>query len=394
MARSLSSWRGGFVCAGFISLVIAGSTGCSSTSLGAQTPPDDATNARATHGGGIPVTTTTVQQKPIAVTVQAVGAVESISTVQIHAQVTGQLSDVFFDEGQSVQKGQPLFALDPRPLAVALKQAEAVLAKDRAQAANAEAARARSQQLFDRGLISRNDYDAQVAGADAFAATVEADNAAVEAAQLNLAYTHIMAPASGRTGALQVHVGDLVRANDTTPMVVINQLAPIYVAASVPGNLLGDIRRSAVTGPLHFDARVDGPAGPVSAGRLTFVDNAVDGATGAIKIKGEFANADGALWPGQFVDVTLQLRVDPRAIVVPSLAVQQGQQGSYAYVVGDDDTVQLRPVTVARTEGADSVISSGLQPGERVVTDGQLRLQPGTRVTEQASAAPPAETER
>lgn len=394
MAILLSSWRGGVVRASLLSLVISGLAGCSSSSVGAQAPPDNAaTEPHATHGG-IPVTTTIVQQKPIAVTVQAVGAVESISTVQIHAQVTGQLGDVFFDEGQSVEKGQPLFALDPRPLAIALRQAEAMLARDRAQAANADAMRARNQQLFDKGLLARNDYDVQVATADSLAATVQADAAAVEAAQLNLSYTHILAPASGRTGALQVHVGDLVRANDTTPMVVINQLAPIYVTASVPGNLLADIRRSAVSGPLHFDARVDGPSGSVSAGRLTFVDNAVDASTGAIKIKGEFANADGGLWPGQFVDASLQLRVDPHAIVVPSLAVQQGQQGTFTYVVGADDTVQLRPVTVARTEGDESVIASGLQPGERVVTDGQLRLQPGARVTEHAATPPVAEGTR
>lgn len=335
----------------------------------------------------MPVVTALVEQKPMPVTVKTVGTVEAISSVQIHAQVTGQLSEVRFREGQDVQKGQPLFQIDPRPFEVALKQAEAVLAKDGAQATNAEAQRQRDEDLFGRGLIPRNDYEAQAATAAALKASVEADQAAVDAAKLNLQYTHIDAPAAGRTGALQVHVGDIIRANDTTPMVVINQLAPIYVTASVPGNLLEAIQRRGRSDPLRLEARIANSAGAPAEGAVTFVDNAVDVSTGAIKIKGEFPNAGGQLWPGLFVEVSLRLSTETRAIVMPSTAVQQSQNGPYVYVVGQDRTVEMRPVTVARIEGQESVVASGLQQGERVVVDGQLRLTPGARVVEQAKTA-------
>jgi multidrug efflux system membrane fusion protein len=321
------------------------------------------------------------------VTVKVVGAVEAISTVQIHAQVTGQLSEITFREGQDVQKGQPLFNLDPRPFDVALKQAEAVLAKDTAQANNAEATRARSEDLFNRGLVPRNDYEALAATSAALKASVDADAAAVEAARLNLQYTRITAPAAGRTGALLVHVGDLIRANDTAPMVVINQVAPIYVTASVPGNILDDIQRHHALSPLRLEAKTAESSEPPAVGKLTFVDNSVDSTTGSIKIKGEFANTDGALWPGSFVNVVLRLSVDPHAIVTPSAAVQQSQQGSYVYVVGQDETVEMRPITVARTEGGESVVADGLRAGERVVVDGQLRLTPGAHITEQTTRA-------
>lgn len=331
--------------------------------------------------------TTTVQQKSMPATVKVVGAVEAVSTVQIHAQVTGQLSEITFREGHDVQKGQPLFDIDPRPFDVALKQAEAVLAKDTAQANNAEATRARSEDLLNRGLVPRNDYEALAATSAAMKASVDADAAAVEAAKLNLQYTRITAPAAGRTGALQVHVGDLIRANDTTPMVVINQVAPIYVTASVPGNILADIQRNRAKSPLRLEATAGDSTAPPAIGTLTFVDNAVDSTTGSIKIKGEFANRDGTLWPGLFVNVVLRLSVDPHAIVMPSTAVQQSQRGSYVYVVGQDETVEMRSITVARTEGGESVVAGGLRAGERVVVDGQLRLTPGAHITEQPTSA-------
>ena len=316
---------------------------------------------------------------------KAVGTVEPLSSVQVRAQVTGQLSAVNFKEGQDVQEGQLLFTLDPRPFDAALAQAKAVLAKDTAQAQNARTQATRYSELFQRGLVPRTDYEAQTAGATSAEALVAADQAAVEAATLNVQYTKIPAPAAGRTGAIGAHPGDLVRANDTNPLVVINRIAPIYVTFSVPGTLLDQIRQYQAKQQLKVDARVSQATDTHVHGTVTFIDNAVDATTGTIKLKGTFANDNRALWPGLFVDVTLQLSVDPHAIVVPTTAVQNGQSGTFVYVVKSDKTVDMRPVTVARSEGTDSVVASGLQTGETVVTDGQLQLTPGARITDRSS---------
>jgi multidrug efflux system membrane fusion protein len=321
-----------------------------------------------------------VVKKAMSVTVAAVGAAESISTVSVRSQVTGRLAEIHFAEGQEVEAGQPLFTIDPQPFQVALDQANAVLARDGYQLTNAQAQVERYKSLFDRGLIPRDQYETQVATAGALKATTEADQAAIAAAKLNLQWTKIPAPANGRTGALQAHQGDLVQANGPTPMVVVNQLAPIYVTFSVPGKLLDDIRRFQRAAPLKVVAHAAGVEGEDPAtGRLTFIDNAVDPTTATIKLKGTFDNADHGLWPGQFVDVRLLLRTETNAIVVPSVAVQPGQQGTYVWVI-DGGVAQMRPVTVARVEGEDSVIASGLEPGQTVVVDGQLRLTPGARV--------------
>jgi len=339
-------------------------------------------------GGPVPVVTAAVVAKPVPVTEVSVGTVEAISTVQVRSQVTGRLVKVHFAEGDEVVAGQPLFTLDPQPFQVALDQANAVLARDKAQADNAQAQLARYKNLVDRGIVPREQYETQLAGATALKATTEAGQAAVAAAQLSLQYTQILAPASGRTGALQAHEGDLVQANGPFPLVVTNQLAPIYVAFSVPGKLLGNIRRLHARSPLRVSAHVTGEDETSTVtGRLTFIDNAVDPATGTIKLKATFANANHALWPGQFVEATLMLSADPNAVVVPSVAVQAGQQGPYVFVVDDTSHVQLRPVAVARIIGDESVIGTGLKPGEVVVTDGHLRLTPGARVTPRASAA-------
>jgi membrane fusion protein, multidrug efflux system len=348
------------------------------------------------------------------VTIPAVGTAEPVATVQIRAQVTGQLSAIHFTEGQEVKKGAPLFTLDARPFEAALQQAEAVLARDTAQAKNAQSQRVRYEDLFKRGLIPRDQYETQMATATALESTLAADQAQIENAKLNLQYTRIVAPISGRTGSLNVHQGDLIRANDTTPLVVINQLAPIYVTFSVPGRFLPDIRRYNAQHPLRIDARIqqagipgapqiappnpgavpadttDGgskvetPANPaplaIEAGNVSFIDNTVDPTTGTIRLKGTFGNDDHALWPGLFVQVTLVLRTDPNAIVVPSVAIQTSQAGQFVFVVKPDKTAEVRDVVVERQQGEESVISQGLKPGEEVVTDGQLRLTAGARV--------------
>ena len=341
-------------------------------------------------GGPVPVVTALAAQKAVPVTVPAVGAVEAVSTVEIRSQVTGQLTAIHFTEGREVRQGDALFSLDARPFQAALQQAQAILARDTASLQNARAQQARSDTLFQRGLLARDQYESQRASTDVLAATIEADKAAIETVQLNLRYTEIAAPITGRTGSLGVHVGDLIRANDTTPLVVINQLSPIYVAFSVPGRYLADVRRYQAQRPLTVSAvppEASGPGGAPARGLLSFIDNAVDSTTGTIRLKATFANGDRQLWPGAFVQVTLGLTTQPDAIVVPVTAVQTSQDGSFVYVVRADRTVEMRPVKVNRQAGGDVVIGEGVAPGEEVVTDGQLRLTPGARVSERGGAA-------
>jgi multidrug efflux system membrane fusion protein len=352
--------------------------GCSSGD--SQSSRTDERGARQ-NSEAVPVSTAVVMEKAVPLDVPAVGTAEAISSVQIRSQVAGQLSAIHFAEGQDVTQGQSLFELDPRPFQLALAQAEAVLAKDAAQNANAQTEVARYKALFDQGLIDREQYDSYISNAAATQATTGADQAAVDTARLNLQFTRIAAPISGRAGALDVHVGDLMRANDTAPMVVINHMSPINVTFAVPGRLLDDIRRYQAATPLKVDAVISEPGGRQPSGHITFIDNAVDPTTGTIKLKALFDNASRELWPGEFVNVNLQLTTEPHAVVTPASAVQTSQNGPYVYVVRANRTVDMRPVNVARTAGAESVIASGLQPGETVVTDGQLRLTPGARVT-------------
>jgi len=361
----------------------------------------------------VPVVTAKAQAKSVPVNIPAVGTVEPVTTVQIRAQVTGQLSAVHFSEGQDVKKGQLLFTIDPRPFQAALQQAQAVLARDTATASNAAQQKERYEDLFKRGLIPRDQYETQRASALSLQATLEADRAAVENATLNMNYTRIVAPMSGRTGALGIHVGDLVRANDATPLVVINQVSPIYVTFSVPGRYLGEIRRFQSLKPLAVQARGQAPIAPgaqapapvspvpsigqdvapgegatmpakpglIENGRVTFIDNTVDPTTGTIKMKGTFQNGDQGLWPGLFVQVTLSLTDELGVIVVPATAVQPSASGQFVYVVKADRTAEVRQVSVARQFGEEMIIARGLAAGEEVVTDGQLRLTPGAQVS-------------
>lgn len=348
-------------------------------------------------GGSVPVVTARVERQAVPVVLPAVGTVEAISSVQIRSQVTGQLSAIGFAEGQEVQKGQRLFTLDARPFQAALQQAEAVLGRDTATLQNAQAQLARADNLFQRGLIPRDQYDSQRAGVSSLTATVEADKAAIESARLNVQYATIAAPLAGRTGSLGVHAGDLIRANDTSPMVVINQLEPVYVTFSVPGRYLPDVRRYQARKPLPVDVSASGApgspgdaasaAGRLASGVVTFIDNAVDAATGTIKLKGTFQNADRRLWPGTFVQVALVLTTEPDALVVPATAVQASQDGQFVYVVRPDRTVDMRKVSVARQQDGKVVVAAGVAAGDVVVTDGQLRLTPGARVTERGDAA-------
>jgi len=387
---------------------------CSAPGGSPSGPPGGGQAGRGGRGadGPVPVLITRVVQKPMPVILPAVGTVEATSSVQIRAQVTGQLSALHFAEGQEVEKGQPLFSLDSRPFLATLQQAEAVLARDAATLQNAQAQQARAENLFQRGLLARDQHETQRSSATALAATVAADKAALESARLNLQYADINSPISGRTGILGAHVGDLVRANDTTPLVVINQLSPVYVTFSVPGRYLADIRRYQAQKPLPVTAVTPTVSNPVAAagnegpalapggaapdssaqaasaqGLVSFIDNTVDPATGMIRLKGTFPNSDRVLWPGAFVRVTLLLTTDPNALVVPVTAVQASQDGQYVYVVKSDSTVEMRALRIERQQGDQVVVAGGVTAGEVVVTDGQLRLTPGARVTARGEPA-------
>ena len=333
------------------------------------------------RGAAVVVTTGTVVKKPMAVDVRTVGNVEASSSVEIRSQVAGTLVSVGFEEGQDVTAGQMLFKIDSKPFELAVRQAEAAVARSSAQVKGMSAQVTRSEELYKQGLSPRSDREALATQYAVLQAGNASDTAALDEAKLQLQYTTIVAPVSGRTGALLVHQGSLVRANDTAALVVINQVSPAFVSFAVPARLLPQLRSDQARGALKVTAVPAGNATGAATGAVSFVDNAVDQATDTIRIKATFPNKTRQLWAGAFVDVTLQLSVDPNAIVVPNAAVQASQQGQFVYVVKADQTVEARPVKVAWVSGDDSVIASGLAAGETIVTDGQLRLTPGARVS-------------
>jgi multidrug efflux system membrane fusion protein len=323
---------------------------------------------------------------PTPVQVSAIGTVQSIATVIIKSRVDGQIADVHFEEGQDVKEGDLLFTLDNRSFQAQLAQAEAVLQRDRAQLERAQLELKRQTELADRGVASAQKLeDAQMAE-KVLQAAIRASEAAAENARVNLSYTTIRSPITGRTGSVNLKRGNVVKSNDTTtnavPLVTITQLRPIYVSFTIPERHLPDIR-AALADSERLPAVVTMPSQPDKpiTGMLTFVDNQVDAATGTIALKATFANDDIRLWPGQFVNVNLTLGIQAHAVVVPSPTIQIGQNGPYVFVIKEDSTVELRLVRIDRTVGNRTVVASGLNAGERVVVDGQLRLNNGTRVT-------------
>jgi multidrug efflux system membrane fusion protein len=327
------------------------------------------------------VSVATVVRRDAPVTLHAIGRVEAYATVAVKAQVEGQLASLHFAEGQEVKRGDLLFEIDPRPFEAALHQAEAMLAKNRAEAANARVESSRLGSLIKSGVVSRDEYDQATTRAAAFEAASKADDAAVERARIQLQYCSIHAPIDGRIGQMLVHEGNVVEANETT-LAVINQLRPVRVAFAVPQQELPAVRANRGTGGLPVSA--SGPGGVVATGELSFIDNAIDTTTGMVLLKAVFANADETLWPGQFVDVALLLTTRPNALLVPARAVQSGQVGQFVFVVTAAGTVQSRSVTTGPPVGDDVVVESGLEAGEQVVTEGHLRLAPGFPVTVKA----------
>ncbi|HZT69758.1 MAG TPA: efflux RND transporter periplasmic adaptor subunit [Terriglobia bacterium] len=328
----------------------------------------------------VPVEVAKATQRDMPVQVKAIGNVEAYSTVTVKSRVDGEIQKAYFTEGQDVKKGDLLFSIDPRPFETALHQAEANLARDEAQAQYAKNEAEQYTALHQAGIVSEIQYQQYTSNAAALDAAVRADKAAVENAKIQLGYCSIYSPISGRTGSLLVHPGNLVKNNDTS-LVVINQVNPIYVDFSVPEQYLNQIRQYHARGQLRVLAYPsDGNPDP-SIGVLSFINNTVDSSTGTIALKGTFSNLDRRLWPGQFVNVILDLAVQRNAKVVPSQAVQTGENGQYVYVVKPDNTVELRPVTVGNTLEGLTIVEKGVNPGETVVTNGQLRLFPGAKVS-------------
>ena len=328
----------------------------------------------------VTVTASAVIQKTVPVQIRAIGNVEAYSTVSVKSQIGGILTRVHFKEGQDVKKGDILFTIDPRPYEASLKQAEANLAKDTAQLENAREQVRRYAELVKKGYVAQEQYDQIRTNAASFDATVNADKAVVENARLQLKYCYIYSPITGRTGNIIDKEGNLIKANADNPMVVINQIQPIYVTFSVPEQNLLEIKKYMAEGNLRIEAFLSKEDMKPEQGVLTFIDNTVDLATGTIKLKGTFANKEKRLWPGQFVNAVLTLASQPNALVVPSQAIQAGQKGQYVFIIKNDLTVEDRPIIVGRILNTETVIEKGLRSGEKIVTDGQLRLVPGARV--------------
>jgi multidrug efflux system membrane fusion protein len=321
---------------------------------------------------------------PVRIDPPPVGHVVPVSAVAVHSQVGGIVSQVHFKEGSEVKSNALLFTIDPRPMQAALVLARGNLARDNAQLSNAKIQFDREQKLLNQKLVSQDEFDTSKAAYDALAGTVAADGAVVTNAQLNLEFTEIRAPFDGVTGGLQFHEGNVIKALDDT-LVTINQIHPIYVQFGAPEQFLPEIRKEMRERPLKASASYENMDGDPPQGELTFIDNTVDTSTGMIQLKAAFPNENSALWPGQFVTVTITLSELTNAVVVPSQAVQTGQNGQFVYVVKADQTVEMRPMKTGITFNNQTVVQSGLNAGETVVTDGQLRLVPKMKVTVKSS---------
>jgi len=328
----------------------------------------------------VPVVVAAVIRKPVPVRLEAIGTVQPIATVVVKSRIDGQIVKVPIHDGQEVKAGDTLFVLDSRAVEAQARQAEAQLARDRAEFANAKREAERQAQLVSKNYTAAATYDTAQTKAATLEATVRADEAALDNMKVQITYYTITTPIDGHVGAVLLKAGNNVKANDTITLATVNQLHPIYVAFSVPQRALPTSVEASLGHELKVTADVPGDSGPPEAGKLAFIDNAVDSTTGTIALKAVFDNANDHLWPGQFVKASLTLRVEPNALVIPTQAVQVGQNGSYVYVIKPDKTAEPRDVTIRRSTGSDSVIAKGLSEGEQVVTDGQLRLTRGTLV--------------
>ncbi|MDD5284359.1 MAG: efflux RND transporter periplasmic adaptor subunit [Desulfuromonadaceae bacterium] len=335
----------------------------------------------------VPVKLTQVLQKDVPIQIKAIGNIEAYTTVAIKSQVSGQISRIHFTEGSDVEKGALLISIDPEPFQATVNQLEATLAKDQAQARFATEQAERYGGLLKEGIVTHDQYDLLRSNAESLAAAVVADRSAIKSAKIQLGYCSIRSPVSGRTGTVALQPGNLVKANDL-PIVTVNQLTPIYVTFSIPEKRLAEVKRAMAGNELRIEAVIPNEPGSREGGTISFLDNAVNPATGTIKLKGVFANRSHKLWPGQFTDVVMTLGTRKNAVIVPTHAIQTSQQGEFVYLVKPDNTVEMRQVTSAAVSGDETVIEKGLAAGETVVLDGQLRLTPGATV--ESKEKPPA----
>lgn len=328
----------------------------------------------------IPVETVPVVLKAMPVKGETIGNVEAYSTVSIKSRIDGLIFKVHFKEGQMVHQGDLLFEIDPRDYEAQLRQAEANLARDKAQLEFAFTQEQRYQTLFQEGVVSKELYVQVHTNLNTTKAMISADEAAIESAKVKLDYCKITSPIDGVTGKLLIHEGNMIKANDVTPLVIINKIAPIYVIFSVLESQLSAIQKYKASGSLKTLVSINENKNKYYSGDLVFIDNTVDSSTGTIKLKASFPNNDRKLWPGQFANVTLVLYQQKDAVVVPSQAIQVGPSGQYVFVVKPDNTIEIRLVTVDRADAAETIIAKGLAEGENVVTVGQIRLTAGAKV--------------
>jgi multidrug efflux system membrane fusion protein len=346
-----------------------------------------ATDGRAKEGRkaakgapSVPVTVAAAKQETVPLRLAAIGNVEAFSTVALKARIDGQIVSVNIRDGQPVKKGEVLFRIDPRSYEAALRQAEANALRDAAARDQARSQERRYQELLEKNFVSKEAYAQIRTNAETAEATAKASQAGLENARLNLEYCTIASPLDGFIGKVLLQAGNLAKANDASPLVIINQVRPIYVNFAVPEQNLPEVRKYQSAGPLRVEVLSPDTRGNPVAGQLIFIDNAVDPSTGTIRLRAQFDNADAALWPGQFVNVSLRLHEQVDAIVIPSQAVQTGPQGQYVYVIDQEQTAQVRRIEVTRTDGERTVVAKGLAKDERVVTQGQLRLGPKVKV--------------
>jgi multidrug efflux system membrane fusion protein len=335
---------------------------------------------RVTTAPVIPVSADIVGQRDMPVYVHGIGTVQAFKTVTVKTRVDGQIMKVAFEEGQEVKAGEPLFQIDPRPFQAALDQALAAHQRDQAQLTGAQLDLDRYGKLIGSGFQSRQSYDQQKATVDALKGSLAADQAAVDTARLNLAYADIRAPIDGRTGQRLVDPGNLVQAGQNTSLVTITQVKPIFVNFTVPQDKADEIRRNQAAGALSVIAYASDDKTVLGQGKVSLIDNQIDAATGTLRVKAQFDNADERLWPGEFVNARLVLATRAASVTVVQRAVMQGAAGYFVYVVKPDNTVARRTVEVADMQEGIAVIKSGLQPGEKLVIDGQYRLIDGSPV--------------
>ncbi len=328
---------------------------------------------------GTSVTVAAAVQKDIPIQIHTIGNVEAYSTVVVKTQVKGELSRVFFKEGQEVKRGDLLFMIDPRSYQASVRQFEANLAKDTAQMKKAEADAQRHEALFKSGVVSKEETDQYHTNLEALSAIVKADEASVANAKLQLGYCYIRSPINGRIGKLDLHQGNIAKDIDTV-LATINQTKPVYVAFSLPEQELSVVRRYMAEKTLKVEAVVPGSGMKPVDGELVFINNEVNNLTGTVLLKAVFANEDESLWPKQFVDVILTITIQPDVVVIPSQAIQEGQDGQYVYVVKSNFTAEYRPVVIGASFNQETIIVKGLQPGEKVVTDGQFQITNGSKV--------------